>query len=105
MWQIVFWIGLPALGFAAQFLLMRYTRSIWWRLTPTFAIVAIGIYALLRATDILEYPWDGGGFFDAGPLLGLVMLIGLIPVACGCLLGFILDRVLVFIQKRKSKQQ
>ena len=102
MWQIVFWIGLPALGFAAQFLLMRYVRNIWWRLTPTFAIIAIGIYGLLRALDIIEYPGDGGGFIDAGPLVGLVILIGLIPVACGCLLGFVLDRILVLIKKRKN---
>ena len=102
MWQIIFWVGLPALGFASQFLLMRRVRNIWWRLTPTFAIIIIGIYGLLRAMDIIEYASDGGGFIDAGPLVGLVILLGLIPVACGALLGFILDRIIVLIKKRKE---
>lgn len=101
--QLFFWVGLPALGFAAQFLLMRFVRNIWWRLTPTFATIVIGIYGLLRAMDIIEYASDGGGFFDAGPLVGLVILIGLIPVACGCLLGFAVDRALVFIKARSNK--
>ena len=51
--QLIFWLGLPALGFAAQFLLMRKVRNIWWRLTPTFVIIATAIYGLLRAMDII----------------------------------------------------
>lgn len=102
MGQLIFWVGFPLLGFAAQFVLMRKVRNIWWRLTPTFAIIALGIYGLLRAMDIIEYASDGGSFFDAGPLVGLVILIGLIPVACGCLLGFALDRILILIKKRKE---
>lgn len=100
--QLIFWIAFPAMGFAAQFLIMRFVRNIWWRLTPTFVIIATGIYGLLRAMDIIEYSTDGGGFIDAGPLVGLVILICLIPVAAGCLAGFVLDRVLVFIKKRKE---
>lgn len=100
--QLIFWLGLPALGFAAQFLLMRKVRNIWWRLTPTFVIIATAIYGLLRAMDIIEYSTDGGSFFDAGPLVGLVILIGLIPTAAGCVLGFATDRIMVFIKKRKE---
>ena len=54
--------------------------------------------------DIIEYSTDGGSFFDAGPLVGLVILIGLIPTAAGCVLGFVTDRIMVFIKKRKNKQ-
>lgn len=100
----IFFIGLGIIGFAAQFLLMHFVRSIRWRLTPTFVIIATVIYGLLRAMDIIEYSTDGGGFFDAGPLVGLVILICLIPTAAGCVLGFATDRIMVFIKKRKNKQ-
>lgn len=103
--QLIFYVGFPAIGFAAQFLLMRFTRRIWWRLTPTFCIIALAIYGLLRAMDIIEYSSDGGGFFDAGPLIGLVILLCLIPAAAGALLGFIVDRSIVLIKKLKNKKK
>ena len=103
--QLIFCVGFPIAGFAAQFLLMRFTRRIWWRLTPTFTIITLAIYGLLRAMDIIEYSSDGGSFFDAGPLIGLVILLCLIPVAIGALLGFIVDRIIVLIKKIKTKKK
>ena len=105
MGQLIFFVGFPIVGFVAQFLLMRYTRRIWWRLTPTFTIITLAIYGLLRAMDIIEYSSDGGGFIDAGPLIGLVLLLSLIPAAIGALLGFIVDRIIVFIKKRKTNKK
>ena len=105
MGQLIFFVGFPIVGFVAQFLLMRYTRRIWWRLTPTFTIITLAIYGLLRAMDIIEYSSDGGSFFDAGPLIGLVLLLSLIPAAIGALLGFVTDRIIVFIKKRKTNKK
>ncbi len=95
-------ISLVALGFGAQFALMRRVRSLGWRLTPLFAMIAIGIYALLRGIQIIEYPWDGRGFFNAGPLVGLVLLLCLIPIGVGVLAGLVTDRIMVSISKRKA---
>ena len=103
--QLIFFVGFPIAGFAAQFLLMRFTRRIWWRLTPTFTIITLAIYGLLRAMDIIEYSSDGGSFFDAGPLIGLVILLCLIPVTIGAVLGFITDRIIVLIKKLKNKKK
>ena len=103
--QLIFFVGFPIAGFAAQFLLMRFTRRLRWRLMPTFAIILIAIYAVLRGMNILEYPWDGGGFIDAGPLIGLVILLCLIPVSIGAVLGFTVDRIIVLIKKLKNKKK
>ena len=103
--QLIFFVGFPIAGFAAQFLLMRFTRHLRWRLIPTFLIIVTAIYAVLRGMNILEYPWDGGGFIDAGPLIGLVILLCLIPVAIGALLGFIVDRIIVLFKKRKTNKK
>ena len=103
--QLIFFVGFPAVGFVAQFLLMRYTRRMRWRLMPTFSIIAIAVYGFLRGMNIIEYPWDVGGFIDAGPLIGLVILLCLIPVAIGALLGFIVDRIIVLIKKHKNKKK
>ena len=103
--QLIFFVGFPIAGFAAQFLLMRFTRRIWWRLTPTFTIITLAIYGLLRAMDIIEYSSDGGSFFDAGPLIGLVILLCLIPVSIGAVLGFTVDRIIVLIKKLKNKKK
>ena len=103
--QSIFFVGFPILGFAAQFLVMRFTRRLRWRLIPTFCIIITAIYAILRGMNILEYPWDGGGFIDAGPLIGLVILLCLIPVSIGAVLGFITDRIIVLIKKLKNKKK
>ena len=103
--QLIFFVGFPAVGFAAQFLLMRFTRRLRWRLIPTFLIIVTAIYAVLRGMNILEYPWDGGGFIDAGPLIGLVILLCLIPASIGAVLGFIADRIIVLIKKIKNRKK
>ena len=103
--QLIFFVGFPIIGFAAQFLVMRYTRRLRWRLIPTFCIIITAIYAVLRGMDIIEYPWDSGGFIDAGPFMGLVILLSLIPVSIGAVLGLITDRIIVFIKKRKARTE
>ena len=105
MWGYVIIIALFALGFTAQFLLMRKTRGIWWRLSPVFVIAVLAVYGLLRTFGILRYPYDGGGFIDAGPFIGLMFLISLVPLSGGCLMGFITDKLLVFINQEKANKK
>ena len=94
-----------AVGFAAQFFIMRYVKGIWWRLSPTFFLIFLALYAIMRGCHIIEYPTDSNVFIPTGPLVGLVLLLYGGITAIGCLLGFIVDRIIVFVKKRKNKKK
>ena len=95
--------GCFAVGFAAQLLLMLKSSSRLPRFIPLILIAVSSAYALMRMFGVISYPGDGSGFIDVGGLVGLVLLCFIAAFAAGCLFGFLTDRIIVCIKKKKQK--
>lgn len=96
--------AVAALCFTAQLTLMRTVkrhRFIWF--IPPAAVLLTALYGLLRMLHVIRYDFDGSMFFDTAELTGLVIIGAAIVGAAGCLLGFLADRMIVYIKYLKSR--
>ena len=57
----------------------------------------------MRMFGVISYPGDGSGFIDVGGLVGWVLICFIAAFTAGCLFGFLTDRIIVCIKKKKQK--
>ena len=91
-------------GFASQFFLLLKVKKTLPRLCPSIFVLVAGIYSALRMFGIISYPDDGRGFFDAGALVGIVLMVFVAALAAGCVVGALVYLIVRTATKKKAAQ-
>lgn len=91
-----------AAGVAAQWLVCAKAKKLTVKLIPAIAVLIFAFYSLLRILSIIRYPSDGTGFFDAGVLSGIVLMVFAAFLAVGCIAGLLIHLIIRFVKKARA---